>query len=73
MGSWTNKLLIISIILVIVGALNLGWIGLTSNDLVSSLNNATFGSNTLQRIIYVLIGLAGIYLLFHIGMAKKWQ
>lgn len=70
-GNWGNKLLIISIILVIIGALNWGWIGLTSNNLVSSLNNATFRSETFERIIYVLVGLAGLYLLFNIG--KFWN
>lgn len=63
---WANVLMIVSIILVIIGALNWGWVGLTSNNLVSTLNNATFRNQTLERIIYVLVGLAGLYLLFNI-------
>jgi uncharacterized protein len=67
-AAWANKLLIVSIILVIIGALNWGWVGLTSNNLVSSINNATFRDESFERIIYVLVGLAGLYLLFNIGL-----
>nr|WBF70392.1 hypothetical protein [Megavirus caiporensis] len=70
-GNWSNKLLIVSVILVVIGALNWGWIGITSNNLVASLNNATFRSETLERIIYILVGLAGLYLLFNIGSLWK--
>lgn len=49
----------ISLILVIIGALNWGCIGLFGLDLVASL----FGGATsmLSRIIYTLVGLAGIW------------
>lgn len=67
-AGWANKLLIISLVLVIIGALNWGWVGLTSNNLISSLNSATFRNETLERVIYVLIGIAGLYLLFNIGL-----
>lgn len=60
-----NKMLLIAIVLVIIGALNWGWIGLTSNNLVASLNNATFRNDTFARIVYILIGVAGLYLLYH--------
>lgn len=66
-----HVLLIISLILVIVGALNWGWIGLTSNDLLASLENAVFRNQSFRRVIYVLIGLAGLYLLFNIGTFWK--
>ena len=66
-SAWGNKLLIVSIILVIIGALNWGLIGIANTNVVSSLNNVTFRSETFERIIYVLIGLAGLYLLFNIG------
>jgi uncharacterized membrane protein YuzA (DUF378 family) len=66
-SSAANKLLIISLVLVVIGALNWLWVGITSNNLVSSLNNATFKNQTFERIIYVLIGLAGLYVLFNIG------
>lgn len=69
--TWLNVLLIISIILVIVGALNWGIIGLTSTNLVNSFNNATFRSSTFERIIYVLVGLAGVFLLIY--LIKNWN
>lgn len=49
----------VALILVIIGALNWGLIGLFSFDLVASL----FGGQTamLSRIIYALVGLAGLY------------
>lgn len=70
-GVWANKLLIISVVLVIIGALNWGWVGLTNGNIVTSINNATFRSETLERIIYILIGIAGIYLLVNATMMKK--
>jgi uncharacterized membrane protein YuzA (DUF378 family) len=51
----------LTIILVIVGALNWGLVGLFSFDLVA----AIFGvMSVLARIVYVLVGLSAIYLLF---------
>ena len=49
----------ISLILVIIGALNWGLIGLFQFDLVASI----FGgmSGIISRIIYTLVGLAGIW------------
>jgi len=49
----------LALILVIIGALNWGLIGLFEFDLVA----AIFGGQTsaLSRIIYGLVGLAGLY------------
>lgn len=48
----------LALILVIIGALNWGLIGLFQFDLVASL----FGeASTLSRIIYSLVGIAGLY------------
>lgn len=48
----------IALLLVIIGALNWGLIGLFEFNLVSTV----FGSLSLiSRIIYVLVGLSGIY------------
>jgi uncharacterized protein len=58
---WKTVLLIIAVVLIIIGALNWGWIGLTSNNLVDTINNATFRNQTLKRVIYVIIGIAGLY------------
>lgn len=47
----------VALVLTIIGALNWGLIGLFDFDLVASL----FGDeNVVTRIIYVLVGLAGI-------------
>lgn len=49
----------LALVLVIIGAINWGLIGLFSFDLVATL----FGGQTalLSRIIYSLVGLAGLY------------
>ncbi len=49
----------IALLLVIIGALNWGLIGLFNFDLVAAL----FGGQTslLSRIVYSLVGLAGLY------------
>ena len=55
----------IALVLVIVGGLNWGLVGLFSFDLVA----AIFGAmSVLARIVYVLVGLAAVYLA--IGSAK---
>ncbi len=51
----------ISLILAVVGSINWGLVGLTDFNLVSAL----FGEHTtLSRMVYALVGLAGINLLF---------
>ena len=49
----------LSLILIVIGALNWGLIGIFQFDLVA----AVFGgmSGTIARIIYTLVGLAGIW------------
>jgi len=48
----------VAMILVIVGAINWGLVGLADFDLVATI----FGSmSVLSRIVYVLVGLAGLY------------
>lgn len=58
-----------SLFLAIVGALNWGLVGLSRFDLVS----AIFGEGTvLTRVIYVLVGLSGVYLVtIAMKLAKK--
>ncbi|APA90637.1 DUF378 domain-containing protein (plasmid) [Paraburkholderia sprentiae WSM5005] len=54
--------------LVIIGALNWGPIGLLQLDVVA----AIFGSGTVPtRIVYVLVGIAGIYCLVRAFMPPK--
>jgi uncharacterized membrane protein YuzA (DUF378 family) len=53
-----NALDWIALILMIVGAINWGLVGAFSFDLVATL----FGSGTtLSRIVYILVGLAGLW------------
>jgi uncharacterized membrane protein YuzA (DUF378 family) len=51
----------IGLVLVIVGGLNWGLVGLLNVDLVELI----FGSiPILQRIVYIVVGLAAIYLIY---------
>lgn len=54
----------IALILVIIGAINWGLVGLFNFDLV----HAIFG-NVLSRIIFVIVGLAGLWTIY---VAAKW-
>ena len=50
----------ISLLLVIIGAINWGLIGIFSFDLVAFL----FGDMSwLSRIVYILVGISGLYLI----------
>jgi uncharacterized protein len=53
---------VIALLLVIIGALNWGLVGFFHYNLVSTL----FGPG-LERVIYVIVGLAGIYALWWEG------
>ena len=51
--------------LVIVGALNWGLVALGEFDLVAEIFGEEFGTtNAVTRIVYGLVGLAGLYLAF---------
>lgn len=63
-GTWETRLVIISIILVLIGGINWGIIGLFNKNVIAALNIATFNSMWLERTIYILIGVAAIYLIF---------
>jgi hypothetical protein len=57
----------VAIVLVVIGALNWGLVGLFKFDLVA----AVFGGlSALSRIIYVVVAIAGLYLL---SVAIKYQ
>ena len=54
----------VSLILVVIGAINWGLVGLCQYDLVA----AIFGQATvISRIIYVLVALAGVYVVVVTG------
>lgn len=56
-----NSIDVIAFILVIVGGLNWGLVGVFDFNLVDSL----FGEGSgLSRIVYVLVGLAALYMLY---------
>ena len=58
----------IALILVIVGGLNWGLVGIFSFDLVA----AIFGTmSVVARIVYILVGLAAIYILVHSGKHRR--
>lgn len=69
--SFVQKITIIAIVLVVIGALNWGVVGSTSINPISWLNNITFRSEFLERLIYVLVGIAGLYVLFGIGLFES--
>lgn len=48
---------ILVLILVVIGCINWGCIGLFNMNLVTML----FGNSLLTRIIYILVGLSGLY------------
>ncbi|WP_097025479.1 DUF378 domain-containing protein [Clostridium peptidivorans] len=61
----------IAFILVIIGALNWGLLGLLNFNLVS----AIFGepANLLSRILYIIVGAAGVYIILLLLKIKKYS
>ncbi len=59
----------VGVILAAIGAINWGLIGLFGFDLVAAITTAgKFGeTNTLSRVIYVVVGIAGVIALFSLG------
>lgn len=63
-----RSLEMVALVLIIVGAINWGLVGLLGVDLVASL----FGvGSTLTKLVYVLVGLAGLYELYVLVAARK--
>ena len=61
---------LIAMLLVIVGALNWGLVAIGEFDLVAEIFGEEFGTtNAATRIIYGLVGLAGLYLLVRLIQA----
>ena len=61
MGTKMNPANCIALILVIVGGLNWGLVGAADFNLVNKLFG---GSPALEKIIYILVGLAAIWVIF---------
>ncbi len=63
-----NYLDLISMILVIIGGINWGLVGLINLDLVKLI----FGSiPVLQQLVYILVGLAGLYMIYFMTKMGK--
>lgn len=61
---------LVGTLLVVVGALNWGLVGAVNTNVV----NMVLGSwPTVERVVYVLVGLSGLWLLYDwwMGMSKK--
>jgi uncharacterized protein len=53
----------LALVLVIVGALNWGLVAIAEFDLVAEIFGETFGTtNAVTRLVYGLVGAAGVYL-----------
>jgi len=62
-----NPIDLLAMILVIVGGLNWGLVGLLELDLVQLI----FGSiPILAKIVYIVVGLASLYMIYYITKAK---
>ena len=59
----------ISLILVIIGAINWGSIGLFQLDLVGYLFGGTY--SMISRTIFVLVGLVGLYSIYTLANLKE--
>ena len=56
-----RALTIIALLLVVIGAINWGLIGFFGFNLVAAIFGTSMAGLALQRIIYALVGLAGVY------------
>lgn len=64
-----NALDLVSLVLVIIGGINWGLVGLVKTDLVEAILGA---NSVLTRVVYVLVGLAAVYLItVSMKLAKK--
>ena len=62
---------VVAYVLILVGALNWGLVGFFSFNLVAFLFGET---SVLSRIVYALVGLAGIYGILALpSMLRRWQ
>lgn len=61
----------IAFILVIIGALNWGLLGLFNFNLVSAILGEP--ANLLSRVLYIIVGAAGIYIILLLVKIKKYS
>ena len=65
-----------AMVLVVIGALNWGLVGAFKVDLVDAVNGAVSGNDvnmreTLNRIVYVIVGLAALWVAYKTVSDKK--
>ncbi|KKH48974.1 hypothetical protein EO95_07975 [Methanosarcina sp. 1.H.T.1A.1] len=65
-----NPVDLIALILVIVGGLNWGLVGLFDFNLVDTIFGA---GSTLSRIVYMIVGLAALYMIYFTVRAETYQ
>ncbi len=53
-------------LLVVLGALNWGFVGVANLNLITSL----FGSSAVTQVLYILVGLGGLYMVW-MAVSKK--
>jgi len=63
----TNTIDLVASILVIIGALNWGLVGAVKIDLVNLLLSSI---PILQQIVYIIIGIAGLWVIYTMFIAK---
>ena len=70
-----KRLDVVAAILVVVGALNWGFVAVARFDLVAALFGMHFGEvSPLSAVVYALVGLAGLYQgLFWKGIQRRWH
>lgn len=56
-----RALTIAALVLIVIGAINWGLIGFFSYNLVAAIFGTSSAGIAMQRIIYALVGLAGLY------------
>ena len=56
-----RPLTILALVLIVVGAINWGLIGFFSFNLIAAIFGMSTAGVVVQRIIYALVGLAGLY------------
>ncbi|MEX2598195.1 MAG: DUF378 domain-containing protein [Dehalococcoidia bacterium] len=73
MDSATRVTLMVAIVLAAIGAINWGLVGLFEFDLVAAITTAgDFGeTNLLSRIIYIIVGAAGIISLGALPLLRR--
>jgi uncharacterized membrane protein YuzA (DUF378 family) len=55
-----GKLYVIALVLVLIGALNWGFVGVVDLNLVEKL----LGHSLITKLVYVLVGLSAVYVLY---------